>query len=279
MTFLLITPTDGSAGSCAHVDAFVRSLGLQDERCELVLVARGHNALVLAPVPENVTLHIVRAPLVTSLSRARNLALTRARADGLLHKCDAVAFPDDDNVYLPGTLRRAADHMREGIDMVCAVYGPAPEAIDWQRFPVRPQEVDTSLIMRALSSGTMFFTARLVAALGNFDERFGLGARFGSAEDSDYMIRALATGARAVYDPGLVVLHPYKRHRHEQYFAGNVAVLAKHALGQRRTLVDLGKRLAVGLMLVGRRRLGALTYLAALRAAAQMLPVAGHSGL
>jgi hypothetical protein len=53
----------------------------------------------------------------------------------------------------------------------------------------------------------------------------------------------------------------------EQYFAGSVAVLARHALGQGRTLVDLGKRLAVGLMLVGRRRLGALTYLAALRRA------------
>jgi hypothetical protein len=90
------------------------------------------------------------------------------------------------------------------------------------------------------------------------------------------MIRALAAGASAVYDPGLVVLHPYKSHRHEQYFAGNVAVLAKHALGRGRTLVDLGKRLAVGLVLVGRRRLGAPTYLAALRAAAQMLPVAGH---
>jgi hypothetical protein len=277
MTFLLITTTDCSARSCAHVDALVRSLGLQDERCELVLVARGDNALDLSPLPENVTPCIVRAPLATSLSRARNLALTRARANGLLHECEGVAFADDDNVYLPGTLRRAAEHMRDGMDMVCGVYGPAPEAIDWQRFPSRPQEVDTSLIMRALSSGTMFFTARVVAAVGNFDERLGLGARFGSAEDSDFMIRALAAGASAVYDPGLVVLHPYKTHRHEEYFAGNVAVLAKHALGEGRTLVDLGKRLAVGLILVGRRRLGALTYLAALRAAAQMLAVAGET--
>ncbi|HWC86069.1 MAG TPA: hypothetical protein VG388_06000 [Solirubrobacteraceae bacterium] len=278
MSFLLITPTDGSPESRAHLQILVGGLALQEERCELMLVARGENSNPELPIPDNVTLRTVTAPLAISLSRARNLALTRARAVGLLDRCDAVAFPDDDCAYPPGTLTRAARHMGNGADMVCAVCGPTPGTIDWQRFPAQPLEVDTSLIMRAQNSGTMFFTTRLVAALGDFDERFGLGARFGSAEDSDYMIRALAVGARATYDPGLIVLHPYKRHRHEQYFAGNVAVLAKHAFGPSRTLVDLLKRLAVGLLLVARRRLGANTYAAALGAAARMLPSAGQSG-
>jgi hypothetical protein len=276
MSVLLITPSDGSAPSRAHIQILLQSLGEQDERCELVLVTRGECAIPVSGVPDNVILHALSAPRSTSLSAARNLAMTQARAEGLLRACRGVAFPDDDCVYPPGALRRAVNHMRLGADMVCAVYGPAPGAVDWKRFPSRPQEVDIRLIMRSQSSGTMFFTGDLVTALGDFDERLGLGARFGSAEDCDYMIRALVAGARAVYDPGLLVLHPYKRLRHEQYFAGSAAVLAKHAFGRGRTLSALFRRLAVGLVLLGRRQLHTSTYVAALAAAVQMLPVAGR---
>jgi hypothetical protein len=276
MSILLITPSDGSASSRGHVQILLQSLGAQDERCEFVLVTRGEYGIPVSGVPDNVILHAVRAARSTSLSAARNLALTHARAEGLLHACTGVAFPDDDCAYPPGALRRALNHMRLGADMVCAVYGPTPGEVDWKRFPSRRQEVDIRLIMRSQSSGTMFFTGDLVAALGGFDERLGLGARFGSAEDCDYMIRALLAGATAVYDPGLLVLHPYKRLRHEQYFAGSTAVLAKHAFGRGRTLGALFRRLAVGLVLLGRRRLHTSTYVAALVAAVHMLPVAGR---
>jgi Glycosyl transferase family 2 len=273
MRFLLITATDGSTESRVHLRSLMRSLGTQDERCDVVLVLRGPAAVSVSTVPENVTIHPVSAALATTLSRARNLALTRARADGLLAACDAVAFPDDDCVYPPRTLHRVAEHLRTGAEMVCAVYGPGPGSVDWTRFPPSPQEVEIDLVMRSQSSNTMFLATRLVAALGAFDERFGLGARFGSAEDSDYMIRALAAGAPATYDPRVLVLHPYKGHRHEAYFEGNVAVLAKHALGEGRTLGALLRRLAVGLVLLARRRLRPCTYIAALRAAALMLPL------
>jgi GT2 family glycosyltransferase len=273
MRFLLITATDGSTESRVHLRSLMQSLGTQDERCDLVLVLRGPAAVSVSTVPMNVTIHPVTAPLATTLSGARNLALTRARTDGLLAGCGAVAFPDDDCAYPPRTLHRVAEHLRGRIEMVCAVYAPGPRAVDWTRFPPSPQDVEIDLVMRSQSSNTMFLTTRLVASLGAFDERFGLGARFGSAEDADYMIRVLATGARATYDPRVLVLHPYKSDRHETYFEGNVAVLAKHAFGEGRTLDALLRRLAVGLMLLGCRRLRASTYVAALRAAAVMLPV------
>jgi hypothetical protein len=275
MRLLLVTVTDGSPQSQAHVDSLLDGLAAHSERCELILVLRGGGPLRHRPAPANVVLHEIGAPLQISLSRARNLALAHARAHGLLKRCTAVAFPDDDCAYPPGTLGRVAAQLSSGTELLCGVYGPSPELVDRSRFPPHPVTVDVGLVMSSASSGTIFLTAPLVAALGDFDERLGLGARFGSAEDSDYMIRALAAGATATYDPDLVVLHPYKAARHGQYFPGNVAVLAKHALGGGRTLVPLLRRLAVGLLLLARGHLRLSSYVSALHAAACMLPAAG----
>jgi GT2 family glycosyltransferase len=45
--------------------------------------------------------------------------------------------------------------------------------------------------------------------VGEFDERLGLGSgtEYTSSEETDYVIRALALGARIEYDPSLVVEH------------------------------------------------------------------------
>jgi GT2 family glycosyltransferase len=87
-----------------------------------------------------------------------------------------------------------------------------------------------------------------VHRVGRFDERFGLGARYGSSEDTDYMLRVVAAGLRGVYNPSLLVAHPYKPSRPAQYYRGNVAVLAKHARDGG-TVVLLARRLAAGVLL------------------------------
>ena len=48
----------------------------------------------------------------------------------------------------------------------------------------------------------------LIERIGAFDERLGLPSS--SGEEIDYVIRAVDSGARIEYDPGLVVLHPRK---------------------------------------------------------------------
>ena len=277
MTFLLITVTDCSARSLAHLDSLRNSLGAQRVHCELVIVARGGEP-EFRPAPVNVRIHLVGAPLKTSLSRARNLGLAYARANGLLARVAAVAFPDDDCAYPPGMLDRAAAHLSSGTALLCGVYGPSPELVDRTRFPARALVIDVRMIMSSASSATMFLTAPLVAALGDFDERLGLGARFGSSEDSDYMIRALAAGATADYDPDVIVLHPYTAARHGEYYAGNVAVLAKHAFGRARTMVPMLRRLAIGLLLLARGHLRSSAYASALHAAGCMLPAGLDSG-
>jgi hypothetical protein len=64
---------------------------------------------------------------------------------------------------------------------------------------------------RAISF-TIFLRAAVVEAVGRFDEQLGLGSGrpWSSGEETEYLVRALDTGARIEYDPELVVLHDDK---------------------------------------------------------------------
>ena len=59
------------------------------------------------------------------------------------------------------------------------------------------------------NAATMFLRRELVERVGAFDERLGLGSggRTSSGEETDYLVRAVSSGARIGYDPTLVVLH------------------------------------------------------------------------
>jgi glycosyltransferase involved in cell wall biosynthesis len=141
------------------------------------------------------------------LSRARNVALRDVRGD-------LVAFPDDDCVFAPDLLERVAQRFAND----AALDGVTGRAIDelghssrsWARDPARLTR--ENLWNRAISF-TIFLRAPLVARVGSFDEELGLGAAtpWASGEEIEYLVRALAAGARIEYDPTIVVTHPDKR--------------------------------------------------------------------
>ena len=132
----------------------------------------------------------LRAP--RGLSRARNEALSHLQAD-------VVAFPDDDCVYPDDLLERVAARLGPGVD---GVTGREPSWTTAAAVLTRD-----NLWNRAISF-TIFLRRELVERIGAFDERLGLPSS--SAEEIDYLIRALDAGARIEYDPALVVLHPQK---------------------------------------------------------------------
>lgn len=79
--------------------------------------------------------------------------------------------------------------------------------------------------------------------IGAFDERFGAGAPFKSAEDTDYIYRAHLAGVDVRYEPALVVRHFHGRRSqdeliklHHGYNVGNGALFAKFALRSPRLL-------------------------------------------
>jgi GT2 family glycosyltransferase len=266
---LLITVTDGSPDRRRALSLLLGSLNGDGDRPEVIVVFRGD-----APATNGAPgIHTLQAPADLDSSSARNLALRFARERGLLGASRIVGFPDDDCVYPPGLITAVSDVMREtGAEVVCGAYALEPDSVDPLRFPARRIALTPRLVPPLCPMSATFFTGAVVKRVGLLDERFGLGAPFGAAEDTDYVVRAIEAGYEGLYAPDAIfVHHPYKAHRKAQYYEGSVAVLAKHARRVPRLAVSLAYRLTVGAGWVAAGRMRPAHYVRAVRAAAAMV--------
>jgi GT2 family glycosyltransferase len=143
----------------------------------------------------------VRAPL--GLSRARNVGLRDVSGD-------VVGFPDDDCAYPPGLLDRLAERFADD-PALDGVTGRAedPQGRSSSSWKTDPAALTLDNLWNRANAATMFLRRELVDRVGDFDVRLGLGSGepWSSGEETDYLVRAVAAGARIVYDPALVVLH------------------------------------------------------------------------
>jgi hypothetical protein len=267
---LLLTSTDRGAQARESLAELVATIDRQRVQGDHVIVVRSGHEDADLPVSESLVTHIIEVPWETSLSRARNVALRYALRHRLLERADLVGFPDDDCAYLDGSLTVIAGLLRSQA-LVCVPYAPRPESVDRRRFPDRELQMSPHLVMQVGSFGGTFFTGTALRSIGEFDERFGLGAPLGASEDTDYLLRALAIGLSCSYRGArALVRHPYKPERPTQYYLGNVALLAKHAT-HGGTAWLLLRRLAQGALLAAIGRLPARQYLHAVRAAGSIL--------
>jgi len=190
VTFDLVVAT---VDRVAELDRLLASLDAQTHSDFRVLVAdQNGDDRVAEVLARHADLDIMRFRTPTGLSRARNAVLPSVTAD-------VVAFPDDDCVYPRDLLERVAARI-EGLD---GVTGREPW---WQSEPARLTR--ENLWNRAISF-TIFLRRGVVERIGPFDERLGLPSS--SGEETDYLIRALDSGAVIEYDPDLVVDHPRKQ--------------------------------------------------------------------
>lgn len=167
------------------------------------------------------------------LSRARNVGLRAVTGD-------VVAFPDDDCWYAPGLLAQVAEELarQPGWDGVCGRSIDEAGRPSDPCFPLQPALLDAYNVWSSAISYAIFLRRPVCEAVGAFDVSLGVGARtpFGSAEETDYLIRAMAGGARLHYLPSITVHHPNKNQipgqagfdRTRRYAAGMGRVLAKH---------------------------------------------------
>jgi glycosyltransferase involved in cell wall biosynthesis len=268
--FLLMTSSDTRQEAMARLSGLFASMDRQGVKGDHVLVLRGSGNPDLPP-SECFRVHTVHVPFETSLALARNVAIRHARDLGLLDQADVVGFPDDDCQYADGALPHAAHLLGAGHALVCVPYAPSTTAINRRRFPDLDTPLTPKLAMQAGSCVGIFLPGWAVTALGDFDERYGLGAPYGASEDTDYVLRALSSGLSCRYrGRDALVLHEYKSDRPAQYYLGNLAALAKHArTGRTRYL--LMRRIAYGAALATFRRMRPREYFHALRAAFDLL--------
>jgi glycosyltransferase involved in cell wall biosynthesis len=183
------------------------SLTQQTHRAFRVLIVdQNEGGLLGAVLRDYDSLDIVHLTAARGLSRARNAALPQIRGA-------FVAFPDDDCALPPDLLERVASRFERerGLDGLTgrAASTDGKSSTSWAHD--RAVLTRENLWNRAISF-TIFLRTRLVAEIGDFDERLGLGSDGPSAsgEETEYLVRALDRGARIEYDPSLVVFHDEK---------------------------------------------------------------------
>jgi GT2 family glycosyltransferase len=167
------------------------------------------------------------------LSRARNVGLQRFFGD-------IVAFPDDDCWYAPDTLEKIAHVFYENsnYDGFTGRGVDDSRPADYVFFSRRSGWVNKKNVWRSGTSFSIFLRASVIRAVGPFDESLGVGSESGkhSAEEVDYLIRAIGSGFRIYYCPDLCIFHPYPVptyscdliKRGYRYSVGFGHVLSKH---------------------------------------------------
>ena len=192
-------------GRCDELERLLSSLTQQTvdpSRFEVIVVDQ-NDSIDLTPMISRytsiLTLRHVKSS-IRGLSLNRNIGLHLAQGK-------IVAFPDDDCTYYPDTLETVLRCFQgnENISLFAgAIYDRSTDTCVIRRWPRTPCFL-TRWNFFLLTSSISIFSKRTDL---RFDERLGVGARFGSNEDTDYVLRALSSGGIVRYEPSIEVWHP-----------------------------------------------------------------------
>ena len=183
------------------------------------------------------------------LAKARNRGL--ASAHGAI-----IAMTDDDCTLDPGYFNELSRCFGE-LDGPAVIGGrilpghlddlPITLKLEDHAMVASPRDFPGGFVMGA----NLALSRAVVTRVGQFDERFGAGAVFISAEDTDYLFRATGSGIPLRYDPRFVVHHHHGRRLVAEetrllagYGHGDGALYAKHLLRDRRILLAIGRDIA-----------------------------------
>lgn len=147
------------------------------------------------------------------LSRARNAGLQVCRGA-------IVAFPDDDCWY-PADLVNRVSGLFDQHPELAVVTGRTTDAEGRDsngKFLRSSCEVTRWNVWYCGTSNSVFVRLDLVRQLHGFNETLGVGANspFGSGEETDLILRALANGHRAAFFHDLIAHHDQTNHRFDE---------------------------------------------------------------
>jgi glycosyltransferase involved in cell wall biosynthesis len=212
MKFSLVVAT---LGRVTELERFLACLDQQTFRdFELIVVDQNPDdrltPIVAAYVESYPLRHLRAAP---GVSRARNLGMRQARGE-------IIGFPDDDCWYLPCTLERLANAFEEQPE-ADGLSGPCIDdsGVILRRGPHTSSQLTKYNLFPRTCAVTMFLRRERIASLDGFDETLGPGSGtpWGSAEDHEYVVRALKAGVQITYRPDLGVCHADAPHAFDEH--------------------------------------------------------------
>jgi glycosyltransferase involved in cell wall biosynthesis len=178
---------------------------------QLVIVDNGSEDGTRAVI-ENFTRTL---PIKYALEARRGLSYARNR--GILEaRYPIIAFTDDDCLVSRGWADAIVTEFAQHPGL--SILGGRVELADAGDYPVAIRIHDQAAqigsieqILTMMSGCNMAFRSSVLDAVGLFDPAFGKGTRIGSAEDLDFLYRALKRGSRIAYSPDVVVRHAHGR--------------------------------------------------------------------
>jgi glycosyltransferase involved in cell wall biosynthesis len=140
---------------------------------------------------------------ILALSHARNLGISKFSGE-------IVAFPDDDCQYDQNVLESINYFFEKNKYIQLATCNSRVSEFSNDKYHDSPSEIckiSQWNIFKVAISYTIFL--KLESNIGlSFDEQFGVGAKYGSAEETDMLIRLLNSGIKGIYLPHITIYHP-----------------------------------------------------------------------
>lgn len=191
-----------------EVESFIKSVVCQENfdlnKVELIVVDQNKNELltdVVRKYSSQLNIKHIKSE-VLGLSVNRNIGINKAKGRIL-------SFPDDDCEYYKDTLHTVYSRFSSDQSLI-ALLGQIIDYSDkkvFRNWPNTEIVVTKSNFYTLNSSITLFTTSTRTY----FDEKLGLGNKFGSCEDADYLYSLINRGGegRVQYEPQVKIYHPH----------------------------------------------------------------------
>jgi glycosyltransferase involved in cell wall biosynthesis len=169
------------------------------------------------------------------ISHARNMGIQEASGH-------IIAFTDDDCIvdrYWITSISKEfhKDESIAGIGGRVLLYDKMDRPVSIRVHEERTILSSADRILKLMIGCNMAFARPVFDEIGIFDTDFGVGSRFASSEDLDFLYRVYKKGLKIVYSPDILVYHNHGRRNDEQikslmqgYAVGRGAFYCKYIL-------------------------------------------------
>lgn len=201
-SFSIILPTFGRSKEVFEFLDSVLSLDYDQTLIEVIIVDQNdviNLADGLLPYTSQLNIRHVKVD-IKGIAHAKNVGIKMSTGE-------IITFADDDSTYYPDTITQANNcfNQRAGTDIF---YGKVFDRStqknvirNWKPEPVKINKFNYHLNYIAIACFTPVKDLY-------FDERFGVGTRYGVGEELDYLLQALDRKYEVWYTPEIEVWHP-----------------------------------------------------------------------
>lgn len=138
-----------------------------------------------------------------SLSYSRNFLITKSKGKYLCLLDDDCEISLDYFDNLTKIINR-----NEDVDIICGKIKNLCNGKSFSRFHSKITKKINKYNFDLCLSSALIIKKKVIDDIGNFDLNFGLGARYHSNEEADFILRAIKRNLKIIYDPNLLVYHP-----------------------------------------------------------------------